>query len=360
MFDCVDHGLLLKKLRLMGVGNIDWFRSYLSDRRQCVVVNGAQSDFRGISCGVPQGSILGPILFLCYVNDMACSLKCRLSLYADDSALVAAGRSVKDLSSFLSSELETCKKWMVDNRLSLHVGKTESIIFGSSRMLNNAGGFSVSCNGTAVGRSSTVKYLGVILDEKLSGDTHALKVVGKISARLSFLYRKSSMLDMSSRKTLCLALVQPLFDYCCTAWHEGLSAKLKDRFDVMQRKMVRFVFNMSPRGHVDQQSLKQLGWLSVRDRVRYFRLIHVFKISKGLAPDYLVGGFTPVASVHGHNTRGSMSDYHISKESRTALKCSSFGVTAKREWNSLPRELKLLPNIGLFKSRLRKYFLEQY
>ena len=133
--DCVDHGILLKKLRVMGIGNLDWFWSYLTGRRQCVVVNRTQWDFKGVSCGVPQGRILGPILFLCYINDMSTSLKCRLSLYADDSALVAAGKSVSDLSRFLSSELESCKNWMVDNRLSLHVGKTESILFGTSRML---------------------------------------------------------------------------------------------------------------------------------------------------------------------------------------------------------------------------------
>ena len=70
-FDCVDHGILLKKLRVMGIGNVDWFRSYLSGRRQCIVVNGTQSEFKEVSCGVPQGSILGPILFLCYINDMS-------------------------------------------------------------------------------------------------------------------------------------------------------------------------------------------------------------------------------------------------------------------------------------------------
>ena len=227
-------------------------------------------------------------------------------------------------------------------------------------MLGRADGFAVKCNGAEVGRTSTVKYLGVVLDEKLSGEAHALRSVGKISARLSFLYRKSSMLDIATRKTLCLALVQHLFDYCCTAWHEGLSAKLKKRFDVLQRKMVRFVFDMSPQSHVDQQNLKQLGWLSVRDRVRYFRLVHVFKISKGLAPDYMTGDFIQVAKVHGHNTRGSISDYHISNSRPSMLKSSSFCVVAKREWNSLPRDLKLMSNVSLFKSRLRKYLIEQY
>ena len=96
-FDCVDHGILLDKLGKMGVASVDWFRSYLSDRRQCVMVDGVLSEFRAVSCGVPQGSILGPILFLCYVNDMSISLRCHLSLYADDSTLVASGRDAAEL-----------------------------------------------------------------------------------------------------------------------------------------------------------------------------------------------------------------------------------------------------------------------
>ena len=344
----------------MGVKNIDWFRSYLSDRRQCVVVGGTQSDFRGVSCGVPQGSILGPILFLCYVNDMACSLKCRLSLYADDSALVAAGRSVAELARFLSSELESCSKWMVDNKLSLHAEKMESIVFGTARMLKHSGDFSVTLGSSSIGRVSSVKYLGVDLDERLTGEIHARRVLGSISSRLSFLHRKAGLLNCKTRKSLCLALIQPLFDYCSTAWHEGLTGKLKGRFDVMQRKMIRFINKMDPRCHVDQQNLKQLQWLSVRDRVRYFRLMHVFRISKGTSPDYLGGNFTQVGAVHSHNTRGSVSDYHISESGRSSLKCSSFSFIAKKEWNSLPRELKLTNGIGSFKNKLRKYFLERY
>ena len=344
----------------MGVGNLDWFRSYLSGRRQCVVVNGSQSDFLEISCGVPQGSILGPILFLCYINDMVSSLRCQLSLYADDSALVASGRSVSDLSEFLSSELDSCRKWMVDNRLSLHVGKTESIIFGSSRKLTKAGEFTVKCNGSVVKRVTSVKYLGVFLDERLSAEEHALKVIKKIAARLSFLYRKASLLDSKTRVTLCLALIQPHFDYCCTAWHAGLTAKLKERFDAMQRKMVRFIFGMGPRSHVDQRHFKQLGWLTVNDRVRYFRLVHVFRISKGTAPEYLSRNFTNVNKVHHHNTRGSVSDFFIPGTSLTSFGSKSFDAIGRKEWNALPSYLKQIENIDRFKSSLKNFLMEQY
>ena len=130
-FDCVDHSLLIRKLGAMGVRSTDWFRSYLSDRSQCTQVDGVDSGFLDVNFGVPQGSILGPLLFLCYINDMAAALKCKLSLYVDDSALVYSGSDPAGVAAFLSSELNTCRKWLINNRLSLHLGKTECILFGS-------------------------------------------------------------------------------------------------------------------------------------------------------------------------------------------------------------------------------------
>ena len=130
-FDTCDHSILLQKLSKMGVTSLDWFGSYLSDRRQCVQVGDVCSAFMCVKCGVPQGSILGPTLFLCYINDMSMVLKCHLALYADDSALLASGPDAKLVADFLSEQLTLCCSRLVDNRLSLHVGKTECMLFGT-------------------------------------------------------------------------------------------------------------------------------------------------------------------------------------------------------------------------------------
>ena len=121
----------------MGVVSVEWFRSYLSDRTQMVNVNNASSDFQKITSGVPQGGIPGPLLFLCYVNDMSMSIsgECKLMLYADDSAILYSHKDPRVISERLGQELEPCSKWLVDNKLSLHLGKTESILFGSKRKL---------------------------------------------------------------------------------------------------------------------------------------------------------------------------------------------------------------------------------
>ena len=159
-FDTVNHDILLEKMAAMGVSSVEWFRSYLSQRSQCVTIGDFQSDFVAISCGVPQGSILGPQLFLLYINDMIVSTtNCKLSLYADDSALIFSHTDPTVIASTLSNELSSCKSWLIDNKLSLHVGKTECILFGSPKRLKRVRDFSVSCDGQLVNRVSSVKYL---------------------------------------------------------------------------------------------------------------------------------------------------------------------------------------------------------
>ncbi len=119
-------------------------------------MDGVLLDFDTVTCGVPQGSILGPVLFLCYVNDMSISLGCHLSLYADHSTLVASGSNPGELGNYQSGELAQCKDWMVDNSLSLHLGKTECILISTDRKLSSAQEFRVSCDGAEVKRVASI------------------------------------------------------------------------------------------------------------------------------------------------------------------------------------------------------------
>ena len=131
------------------------------------------------------GSILGPTLFLCYINDMSMALGCRLALYADDSALLASGPNSERVAEFLSVQLARCKTWLVDNRLSLHVGKTECILFGTHKRLKGAN-FIVKCGDAIVNRVDCVKYLGVFLDPTLCFRDHALDILKKGKWKATF------------------------------------------------------------------------------------------------------------------------------------------------------------------------------
>ena len=359
-FDTVDHSILLDKLHSIGASpsSVNWFRSYLSGRQQCVEVDGVRSDFLDIDCGVPQGSILGPQLFLIYINDMYASLTCRLSLYADDSALFFSHKDPNLIANRLSMELSNCKNWLTDNKLSLHVGKTECLLFGTKRRLGKVRDFTVTCDGTAVGRVLSVSYLGVILDSSLSGNDHVSSMIKKCVGRIAFLYRNSSCLDLNCRRILCSALIQPYFDYCCSSWYSGLTGKLRDRLDVLQRRMVRYIYSYGPRDHVDSRDIKALSWLLVKDRVRYFKLVHVHKVAHKKAPDYLAKRFVPIQNTHSHNTRSSAFDYCTSKEMSYSL--TGFSYTAIKEWNDLPNALKAIDSEKLFRRKLHEHFSLSY
>ena len=187
-FDTVDHAILCKKLKAMCIKSVDWFRSYLSYRNQIVNVNDTESDPSLVTCGVPQGSILGPLLFLCYINDFELSIssECKLLLYADDSAILYANKDPRVISDKLGLELEMCSKWLVDNKLSLHMGKTECTIFGSKRKLREINNFSVECNGHTIKAKRSVKYLGLTLDDQLTGEAIVTSIVQKSMVGLNF------------------------------------------------------------------------------------------------------------------------------------------------------------------------------
>ena len=170
-FDTVDHEILLNKLKAIGLDDLStsWFSSYLKNRFQKTEVDGIFSDPMVVPCGVPQGSILGPLLFLIYVNDMEAAVSCRLILYADDSALLVSGTSVSVIEETLGHELTFLSKWLVDNKLSIHLGKTESILFGSHKKIRKQSTMKIICGDNEVTAKDNVKYLGVSLDQSLGG-----------------------------------------------------------------------------------------------------------------------------------------------------------------------------------------------
>jgi hypothetical protein len=165
-FDTLDHSILLMKLQVSGLVDdiIMWFRSYISERQQLLDVSGSFSSTSGKTCGVSQGSILGPLLFLIYVNDMSAVAKTRLLLYADESGILVSGKKLSEVEISVSEDLSSVSQWLIDNKLLLHLGKTESIVFGSKQKLRSHSKLNINCNDTAIEVSTSIKYLGVLID----------------------------------------------------------------------------------------------------------------------------------------------------------------------------------------------------
>ena len=156
----------------------------------------------------------------------------------------------------------------------------------------------------------------------------------------------------------CATLIQPYMNNCCSSWYSGLSVALRERLNVIQRKMVRFVFSMVNRAHFDNRNLRELIWLSVPDRVKFFRMAHLFRICHKLAPTYLLHNFKLVSAAHSYNTRGSANNFHLSRD--LSLFPSGFAYQAIKQWNSLPEDIKSIDQFKVFKKKLKQFLITQY
>ena len=232
------------------------------------------------------------------------------------------------------------------------------MLFGWSRKLKRAGVFRVMCEGTAITKVDCVKYLGVYLDSNMNGATQVKSILKTCAGRLAFLHQNAYLLDERCRSILCMALIQPFIDYCCCSWYSGISISLKKRLDVLQRKMVRYVKGWDARHHVSPLNISSLSWISIPNRVEFFKMMHLFRIRHNLAPRYLLSNFVSIDSVHSHNTRGS--NFNFALPRYLSLSPHSFAFTAIKQWNSLPNELKCVGVFRVFKQRLKLYFLSKY
>ena len=237
-FDTIDHEIFFSKMVHLGFSQatISWYKSYLTNRTFLVNVENDLSSPGDLTCGVPQGSILGPLIFLLYVNDMSNSVDCDLLLYADDSCLIFTGPDLKSIETNLNKNFNSLCDWFVENKLSIHFGedKTKSIVFGSQKRLKNIDKLDIRRGDIKIKQHTSVTYLGCELDQYLSGESMVTKVLGKKNGRLKFLCRKKSFLSGSLSRMLCNSLIQPHFDYACSAWYPNLNNKYMNKVKIAQ------------------------------------------------------------------------------------------------------------------------------
>ena len=193
-FDTIDHEILLQKLYAIGFSkhSVNWFRSCLTNRTFLVNLGNVFSQPVCVSSGIPQGSILGPLIFLIYINDMSQAVKCNLFLYADDTCLVCHHKDINEIEKQLNKNFQTICDWFVNNKLSIHFDddRTKSMFFASKFKIKNVKKLNVKYGNIQIKQHSKVKYLGCMLDETMSRETMALSVINKINNKLKFLYRK--------------------------------------------------------------------------------------------------------------------------------------------------------------------------
>ena len=235
-------------------------RYYLINRTFLVNLGNAFSQPACVSSGVPQGSILGPLLFLIYINDMSQAVKCNLFLYADDTCLVCQHNDINEIEKQLNSTKFKIKKV---RKLNIKYGDIQ------------------------IKQHSKVKYLGCMLDKTMSRKTMALSVINKINNKLKFPYRKNRFLTPTLRRLLCNALIQPHFNYACSAWYSNLTKKLNNRNQTFQNKCIRFCLQLDKMTHVSYKEIEILNWLPGTERFNQCINSIVFKYVNNQCPNYV-------------------------------------------------------------------------
>ena len=359
-FDTIDHKILLGKLKTLNFSSssIKWFDSYLSDRYFKVSIDNEFSKPATLSCGVPQGSILGPLLFLLYINDMPrCLSKATLYLYADDSCLVFQSKSVDSINEVLNNEFAALYDWFVDNKLSIHFGedKTKCILFCPIRKKSKMDPLNISFGNTKISQHNKVNYLGCILDDCLSGETMFFNVLKKINSRLSFLYRKQKYLTPYLRRLLCNALIQPHFDYACSAWYPNLNLKLKKKLQASQNRCIKFCLKMNNRTRVNIESFEEMNWLPVKNRFELITQSHIYKFFNSKAPKYY-NDFLEISEAAPSTRRNFMKLTQPGPKTEYGKK--SFSFFGPFLWNKLDRSLKETTSLNSFKHALKKSIFE--
>ena len=249
-FDTIDH-LIILKLHHYGIRGsaLDWFRSYLSNRQQFVTYNYVSSDTKTIECGVPQGSILGPLLFLIYINDLAniCQYTMPI-LFADDSYLFINGTDVRKIELELNEELRNIASWLKINKLSLNVNKTQYMVF--TRKLNKIENIVLRVEGQTIERVTQTKFLGVIIDEKLTWRNHVNYMSTKIANSIRILIKARFCLSKETLVSLYYTFIYPHLTYCNSVRGDSFLYN-PNRLYVLQKKIVRIISHANWKAHAE-------------------------------------------------------------------------------------------------------------
>ena len=246
-FDTVNHELMLSKLNHYGIKGQEnkWFQSYLSDRSQAVKINSSTSPFLPITCGVPQGSILGPLLFLVYINDLPKVLTfSNVTMYADDTAIYYSAKDSKMIKQCMQHDLNKLDTWFPvkkpSNRLSLNVKKTKLMIFCSPISQCNYNDVTLNVGNQEIDRVNTFKYLGIWLDKHLNFNEHISKLSKKLSQKISMLRRTRPYISKNAAIMLYKALILPHINYCASVWGTTGITNM-DKIQKLQNRALRMI-----------------------------------------------------------------------------------------------------------------------
>jgi Reverse transcriptase (RNA-dependent DNA polymerase) len=363
-FDCVDHDILLQRLRMtFGIDGaaLRWIESFLGDRTQRVSYGGQLSAAGRLSCGVPQGSVLGPLLFVLYTADLFDVIaQCGLTAhsYADDTQVYISAPAAEAASAVtrFATCVERIKAWMSSNRLKLNTDKTQVIWTGSRQQLAKVNITDLTLLSSTVAFSDSVNDLGVMVDGQLSMADHVAAISRSCFFQLRQLRVVRDSLSTTAAKTLVNAFVSSRLDYC-NSLLAGITSGLLSRLQSVQNAAARLITRTRKFDHITPV-LRDLHWLPIRRRIDFKVATIVYKCLHGYAPPYLADDCQLVSTLPGrrHLRSADTGTLYVPRTRTFTHGARAFAVTGPVTWNSLPEELRLLDSSLLdFRRKLKTY-----
>ena len=350
-FDKVWHKGLLFKLKIYGVEGqfLSLLGNYLENREQRVVLNGQTSEWKKINSGVPQGSVLGPLLFLIYINDLPDGLTPMCKNFADDTSLFSKVLDVNESAKTLNIDLEKINQWAFQWKMQFNPdpNKQANEVIFSRKMNNNLSYPPVKFNGNNITKCSDQKHLGVVLDSKLDFNTHIDQKIKKCNKLIGLMKRLSVQLPRSALLTIYKSFIRPHLDYGDILYDKPNNENFQNKIEQVQYRACLAITN-AIRGTSRERLYDELGLHSLIERRWRSKLIFFYKIMNGLLPEYLFS-YLDFSTQEKYSLRLSATSMIRHFPSKKKFFKNTFFPYCISEWNKLTVEIKNAKSINIFK-----------
>ena len=359
-FDTIDHDILLHKLTYYGFRGkaLDWFNSYLSNRKQYVIHNNEKSTLEKLTCGVPQGSILGPLLFILYVNDIVnTSSVLKFVLFADDTTILYSHEDLVSNINVVNNELKEVTNWFKANRLSVNAKKTNYMLLGArQRNSRDDDKIMIKLDDTSLERVLTTKFLGVTIDENLTWKNHIDGVTKTISRNIGVINKLKYTVPERVLHTLYCTLVLPYINYNILVWGNTCYSYM-DKLLKLQKWAVRSITKSHYRSH-SAPLFKKLKILNVYDSYKLEVGVFMFRYSLNQLPERFNIFFARNNDFHDYHTRNG-NDFTLTRNKKV-FSDQSIKTTGPILWKSIRQNIKDSRSIKHFRNQLKSHYLSNY
>ena len=356
-FDTVDHGILLLKMEKYGIRGqaLALLKSYLQDRQHSVKLNNIQSTFLTLNIGVPQGSVLGPLLFLLYINDLPNFTNFNVKLFADDTFLSLESKNYKDLQKNVNEEMKNVSKWLTINKLTLNVSKTKYMVISNKKKPPD-NDFQIKFDDVFLEKCSNYKYLGVYLDDKLSWKPHIDYISNKISKMCGIFSKLRYSTNLNLLRCVYYALVASHLQYCNLVWGNA-SASILDPLKKIQNRIIR-ILSFAPYNCNNVNALyDDLQLLNLEQIHKIAKGKFVYKYKAGKLPSNFENYLVDTNAIHSHYLRSSSLSNYTKVWGRTRHSMKMIRYDAVKVWEGIPNKIKEMKTLKSFCENYKCFLL---